>query len=116
MKPLQPALNVQVAGGKILTCSEHFPSLTWGAQGYTFYDNFRVLELHSYDGIVGLDWLAKFSPMLTHWAQQWLAFQQEGQLVVLHGEGALEATHALIELHVVKDDERSVSPETRADI
>jgi len=68
--------------------------------------------LHNYDGIIGLDWLAKYSPILTHWAQQWIAFQHDGQLVVLHGEGlvvlhteeVLGVTHALIELHVVQTE------------
>jgi len=115
-QPLKSPLSVQVVGGKLLTCSEHFPSLKWGAQGYTFCDSFRVLELHSYDGIVGLDWLAKYSHMLTHWDQQWIAFQQAGQLVVLHGEDAREATHALIELHVVKEGDGVAGPDDRADI
>jgi hypothetical protein len=75
-----------VAGGKILHCDDGFSELQWSSQGYQFCDSFRVLNLQNYDGILGLDWLAKHSPMLSHWAQQWIAFQAADQLVVLHGE------------------------------
>jgi hypothetical protein len=94
-------LRVQVAGGELLQSKDYFPQLCWSAGGHEFVDSFRVLPLKSYDGIVGHDWLAKHSPMLTHWSQHWLALFQEGQLLVLHGEGADDITHALIELHVV---------------
>lgn len=36
--------------------------------------------------------------------------------MVLHGEEALEATHALIELHMVKDGDIVAEPDDRADI
>lgn len=100
---LDKALWVQVAGGEILQSTEYFPQLGWAVEGIEFEDSFRILPLKSYDGIVGHDWLAKHSPMLTHWSQHWLALLNEGHLLVLHGEGAEGITHALIELHVVQD-------------
>jgi hypothetical protein len=51
-----------------------------------------VLRLQNYDGIIGLNWLAKHSPMVTHWAQQWLDFSRGEKLIVMHGEGALGGT------------------------
>ncbi|XP_071683141.1 uncharacterized protein [Lolium perenne] len=96
-------LKVQVARGEVLQSSEYFPQLGWSAGGHDFVDSFRVPPLKSYDGIVGHDSLAKHSPMLTHWSQHWLVLFQDGQLLVLHGEGADDITHALIELHVVQD-------------
>lgn len=104
-QPLPVTVQVKVAGGELLSCSEYFPSLQWQFQGYQFSDDFRVLPLQSYDGIIGLDWLAKHSPMITHWAQQWVAFSHGNELVVLHGEGQPGPTHAMIELHVVKQHE-----------
>lgn len=77
----------------------YFPELQWHSDDVTFTDTFRVLELASYDGIVGLDWLGKYSPMLTHWEQNWLSFQHEGRRVVLHGARQRQCTHALVELH-----------------
>ncbi|KAK1647967.1 hypothetical protein QYE76_065772 [Lolium multiflorum] len=57
----------------------------------------------SYDGIIGLDWLGKYSPMTTHWEQGWLGIQHEGRHVNLHGEGPMLSTHALIELHLIRE-------------
>jgi hypothetical protein len=65
-------IPVKVAGGAILQCTTHFPSLQWSADGAEFSDPFKVLDLASYDGIIGLDWLGKYSPMTTHWEQGWL--------------------------------------------
>lgn len=101
---LPSAVRVQVAGGRVLECKEQFVGLTWTAQGYTFCDDFRVLELQSYDGIVGLEWLAKHSPMITHWAQGWIAFPIGNEWGVLHGEGHLGITHALVDLHLIQPD------------
>lgn len=104
-KHLATAIPVQVAGGAILQSTEFFPQLQWTAEGVTFSDTFRVLQLESYDGIIGLDWLGKYSPMVTHWEQGWIAIQHEGQQVVLHGEGPVDCTHALIELHLIHEFE-----------
>lgn len=109
-------MKVQVAGGKILTSTEFFPELQWTSHGYDFVGMFRILPLNSYDGIIGHDWLAKHSPMLTHWSQHWLAFEREGQLVVLHGEEAPQITHDMIELHVVQVAEQEPEQQHNSEI
>lgn len=38
-----------------------------------FCSDFRVLDLSALDAIVGMDWVAAFSPMHIDWHQQWLA-------------------------------------------
>ena len=48
--------------------------------------DFRVLTLGGYDSILGLDWLAKHSPMYMDWEQKWLSFQYKGTIVTLQGE------------------------------
>lgn len=48
--------------------------------------------------------------MITHWAQQWLAFPDGDKLVVLHGEGTPGISHALIELHLVQQPETVTTP------
>jgi hypothetical protein len=101
-QPLPQRLHVLVPGGDTLQCTQQFVALTWASQGFQFQDDFRVLRLQNYDGIIGLDWLAKHSPMIAHWAQHWLAFYRGEQLVVLHGEGAPGFTHALVELHLLQ--------------
>ena len=44
----------------------HMP---WTIEQVTFVTDFWVLQLTSYDLIVGMDWLEQFSPMQVHWLQ-----------------------------------------------
>lgn len=53
-QPLVKPVSVKVAGGAILQCDEYFPHLEWTAAGTKFTDQFRILPLGSYDGIIGL--------------------------------------------------------------
>ena len=41
--------------------------------------------------------------MITHWGQGWIAIQHEGRQVVLHGQNTQTCTHALAELHLMRD-------------
>lgn len=107
-------VSAKVVGGALLQSTEYFPNLTWSAGGTEFQDNFRILKLGSYDGIIGLDWLGKFSPMVTHWEQGWLAIQNKGQTVVLCGEGQSLCTHALVEMQLIRENMEPVSPEVQA--
>lgn len=50
-----------------------------------FNTNLRVLPLSSYDGILGLDWLAMHSPMQIDWVQKWMSFTHQGQVITLQG-------------------------------
>jgi hypothetical protein len=51
----------------------------------TFKSDFRILDLQSFDVIVGMDWLSAFSPKHIHWEQKWLAIPYNGQFVILEG-------------------------------
>jgi hypothetical protein len=109
-------MQVLVAGVSVLHSSEIIPELHWVSGGHTFCDQFRVIALNNYDGIIGLDWLAKHSPMITHWAQQWISFNWKGQLVVLQGEGAPDSSHTFLELHVIQTHDTDKITEPRADV
>ena len=74
-------------------------------------DKFRILPLGSYDGIVGLDWLAKYSPMTTHWAQGWLSFQRNQRTVLLQGVGHQFGAQTVVEVQMVQENP-SVEPPT----
>jgi hypothetical protein len=74
-------------------------------EGTEFCDDFKVLDLGNYDGIIGLDWLGKFIPMITHWEQGWIAVPKDGQLVVLQGEGSQFCINALVGLNLMSDAE-----------
>jgi hypothetical protein len=51
----------------------------------SFVSDFRILELQSFDVIVGMDWLSYYSPMQIHWEQKWLALPYQGEITVLQG-------------------------------
>lgn len=85
LKPLIPLVQVQVANGQILTCSQFAPATVWSIQGVEFQSHLKVLPLSSYDMILGVDWLANHSPMKIHWAQQWLQVPYQQTTVQLQG-------------------------------
>jgi hypothetical protein len=66
----------------------------WRAGEHTFNNNFRFIPLGSYDGIIGLDWLASHSPMTVDWAQKWMIVPHNGGKATLTGvcEGAIPYT------------------------
>ena len=45
----------------------------------------KVLQLGSYDIILGIDWLEKWGVMKCHWAEKWIQFDYNGQAVKLQG-------------------------------
>ena len=74
---LADPVSVKVAGGALLHCTEYFPHLEWTAADTVFTDQFCILSLGGYDGIIGHDWLVKYSPMTTHWEQGWISFLKD---------------------------------------
>lgn len=57
-------LQVQVANGDNLQCSQELVNTTWTISGVSFTLTLIVLQLSTYDLIVGMDWLETHSPML----------------------------------------------------
>lgn len=52
--------SVRVADGSILQCTSELPHVEWSVQGFKFHSTPRVLQLGTYDLIVGMDWLEPF--------------------------------------------------------
>lgn len=100
-------VNVKVAGGAMLQCAEFFPCLEWMAADTVFTDPFQIHSLGSYDGIIGLDWLAKHSPMTTHWEQGWISFQYGHKIVLLCDERHVDSPHTVVELQLLQESEAS---------
>lgn len=63
-----PTVKVQVAGGTVINCQHQLSHCLWTSNGHQFFSDFRLLLLGTYDGILGLDWLAAHSPMQMDWA------------------------------------------------
>lgn len=80
-----PLVSVKVANGDRLHCDSMVPALTWWIQGITFRNSMLVFDLGAYDAVLGMDWLAPFSPMNCHWSNNTLSFLYEGKHICLQG-------------------------------
>ena len=89
---------VKVANGSLVPCGQQLQKGHWTSNGHEFVNDFRVFPLGSYDGILGLDWLASHSPMQVDWAAHWLSLQVQDTLVTLLGQDAVPQMFALVEV------------------
>lgn len=82
---LPTSVQVQVADGSKLQCTQEIQSAECSVQGYSFHSTLKVVPLGSYDMIIGMDWLEAFSPMKIHWKQKWISLPYGRDSIVLHG-------------------------------
>uniref|UniRef100_A0ACD6AU41 Uncharacterized protein n=1 Tax=Avena sativa TaxID=4498 RepID=A0ACD6AU41_AVESA len=80
-----PPVPVKVANGQCIPCDSLVPQLEWHCQGSVFHTDLRVLDLGAYDGVLGMDWLASFSPMSCDWQGKAISFAHKGKTVILQG-------------------------------
>jgi hypothetical protein len=85
--PVDKSLQVQVANGSHLCCTHQILDASWSISGVTFSSTLKVLQLSTYDLIIGMDWLEKHSPMLIHWSKNGLAFLSKTPLSPYMGSG-----------------------------
>ena len=78
-------MSLAVAGGGVLQYNSILQGCSWNYGSVEFASDFRILPLAIYDGIIGLDWLAKHSPMQVDWVQKWMSFTYQGQVANLQG-------------------------------
>ena len=76
-------LKVKVANGGIMSCSSFVPMCNWSVNGVQFEHDLKILPLSCYDGILGMDLLAKHSPMTVDWEQQWMSFPLQGKSITI---------------------------------
>jgi hypothetical protein len=91
-------LLVHIANGSSLSCDKEVLQVTWYLNEYMFTSDLKVLQISSYDLILGMDWLGTFSPMWVHWAAKWLVIPYGGSSLKLWGLGAQEAQCAVLEV------------------
>jgi hypothetical protein len=70
--------SVLVTSGTQLTSSAMLLQVPWSVADCSFQSDFRVLPLGSFDVVVGMDWLATYSPMYIHWQEKWMAIPYKG--------------------------------------
>jgi hypothetical protein len=71
---LDQPLRVKIADGALMSCDKRLMNCPWSCAGQTFTSHFKFLPLGTYEGILGLDWLTRHSPMKIDWEEQWMSF------------------------------------------
>lgn len=82
------------AGRKTIT--HMCPRFTWLLQNLKFTFDLRVLDMSSFDIILGVNWIKLFDSILFYFHQSTMSFRREGKTVILHGLGALASTSKLL--------------------
>lgn len=97
-KTVPQQAHVQIAGGGFLQSPGILHSVPWSVEHCQFSSDFRVLDLSSFDAIVGMDWLQAFSPMQIHWEHKWVAIPYKGEWVLLQGVDAVQPESLCLQL------------------
>jgi hypothetical protein len=67
--------------------------------------------LGSYDGIIGLDWLAWHSPMEANWDKTWIKIPYGSARVTLIGDNQGEIAYTLVERSpIIAEDSLPIHP------
>ena len=82
-----PSLMVKVANGEKIQSRGLVKPVVWKMQGYEFQHQFNTLKLGGCDMVLGVDWLARFSPMEFDFQGLRVRFKKGKQQVELKGEG-----------------------------
>jgi hypothetical protein len=77
--------SVKIANGQILRCTASVPDCSFVLAGHHFQHDLKILHLDSYDIILGMDWLEKYSPMHIHWKAKWISLPYFDSTIILQG-------------------------------
>lgn len=103
---IKTGVSVKVANGGVMKCSTTWPQAEWCIQGLWFQHELKVLPIHTYDLILGMDWLEFHSPMKVHWHYKWLSITYQGSSVMLYGSSSSQWDGLLIQVAPVDHTER----------
>lgn len=81
-------MTVRVANGDILQSTQQVSQLQWWCQGHKFATDMRLFDLGAYDVVLGMDWLAQFSPMNCHRGLKTMEFTYNNETIKLQGVSA----------------------------
>lgn len=107
---------VRVANGSLIPCTQQLQDGHWFCDTYEFVNTFKVFPLGSYEGILGLDWLAAHSPMQVDWSEHWLSFELNGAPVTLLGQDAAPQICSLIEVSYMMVSNTVTQPKIPSEI
>lgn len=77
--------QVKVANGESLISGKCVPALEWWVEGHSFVTDMRVLDIPTYDAILGFDWLSAHSPISHHWDDKTMSFEHKGVPITVQG-------------------------------
>lgn len=76
---------MKLANGEILLTNQAISQLEWWSHGQSFATDMKVLDLGTYDAILGYDWLKSHSPINHDWVGGTMEFMHNGTLVKIEG-------------------------------
>ena len=80
-----PSRTVKLANGQCLSTSSKVQNLQWYIQGHTLCSDMIVLDMTTYDAILGYDWLKEQGPMAIDWTKKTLQFKKNNKPIKLQG-------------------------------
>lgn len=105
---LEPADHkVQIADGGIMHCKHVAVDCQWKMSSHKFSHSLKILQLQSYDIILGMDWLAKFSPMKVDWKDKWMQIPLNNSTAVLIGSPEYQPSELLFQLLSLQQAEQA---------
>lgn len=102
-------LWVIVGNGTKIQCSDEYQNLQWAIQQCHFVSTVNVLPLIKFDMIMGMDWLARYSPTQVDWKLKWVTIPYESSQVQLQGELASLPARSVIQVAACLGDETSTA-------
>ncbi|XP_027118691.1 uncharacterized protein [Coffea arabica] len=78
-------LRATIADGTTISSELYCPNVTWSIQGYNFSFPLVIMELGTWDMILGLDWMVQYSPITFDFKQLMIKLSEEDGEMVLKG-------------------------------
>ena len=96
---------VEVANGQILQCNQKCSNLVWEMQGSEFHAEVYIINLETYDLILGGEWLSTLGEIKWNFNKLSMVFEINGKELKLQGELWSPKTEQLNYLHVLNQQE-----------
>jgi len=78
-------LVVEAVNGGTMHCSVMCRNFSWRMQGVYFVADVFIVDLINCDMVLGIQWLATLSNVMSNYKDLWMSFKWQGQDVVLKG-------------------------------
>ncbi|XP_042054452.1 uncharacterized protein LOC121799175 [Salvia splendens] len=100
-----PPRAVEVANGQLLQCTQKSSTFQWEMQSFKFTTEVYVIQLETYDLILGGQWLSTLGEIKWDFSKLSMVFLLNGEEVKLLGEDWPVKSEQLHQLHVCKQND-----------